>query len=116
MAGPVALQPLDVVVVPFPFSDALSEKRRPAVVVSAAGLEVEHGWLWLAMVTSAPGPLRLGDAIIGDLAAAGLGIRCRVRAGKLATLNRTRILRRVGALSPADTAALSRAFSACLGV
>lgn len=109
----MTLAPFDVVVVPFPYSDTLADKRRPAVVVSAPGVEAGLGLLWLAMVTSAPGALRLGDAAITDLATAGLGVACRVRAAKLATLDRTRVLRRTGALTAIDAAALAAALRAC---
>ncbi len=109
------LQPYDVVVVPFPYSDIAGEKRRPAVVVSAPELEMEQGRLWLAMVTSTPGPLQRGDALIADLAAAGLSVACRVRAGKLATLDSSRILRRAGALAQPDRETVHTALQACRG-
>ena len=44
------LRPGDVVVVPFPYSDHLAGKRRPAVVVSSATLEQDHGLVWVAMI------------------------------------------------------------------
>lgn len=112
----MSLAPFDVVVVPFPYSDVLTEKRRPAVVVSTPEFEAELGLVWLAMVTSAPGPLRLGDAIVADLTSAGLGVPCRVRGAKLATLDRGRVLRRAGALSAADAAAVSAAVRACMAI
>jgi mRNA interferase MazF len=42
----------DVVIVPFPYSDRLAEKRRPALVISNRRLQ-SHGIVWLAMITSA---------------------------------------------------------------
>ncbi|MEA2987282.1 MAG: mRNA interferase MazF, partial [Alphaproteobacteria bacterium] len=42
----------DIVVVPFPYTDRLAEKRRPALVVSNAKL-VRFGLVWVAMITSA---------------------------------------------------------------
>lgn len=105
--------PFDVIVAPFPYSDVLAEKRRPAVVISLPEVETEHGWLWLAMVTSAPGPLRRGDALITDLPAAGLGVPCRVRTAKIAALDHPRILRRAGALSAGDRDAVQAALQSC---
>lgn len=113
MARPVSFAPFDVVVVPFPYSDVLAEKRRPAVLVSGPELEARTGLVWVAMVTSVAGPLQLGDAILSDLSAAGLGVPSRVRASKLATLNVGRILRRAGGLSESDTAAVMTALRAC---
>ena len=107
--------PFDVVVVPFPYSDVLGEKRRPAVVVSGGALEDQAGVLWLAMITSTTRPLALGDAPVADLTAAGLKVPCRVRAAKLATLDLNRVLRRSGRLAPADAAAVRSALQACAG-
>jgi mRNA interferase MazF len=109
----VTFAPFDVIVVPFPYSDVLAEKRRPAVVVSASVLEAQLGVVWLAMITSVGGPLRLGDAALTDLTAAGLTVPSRVRAGKLATLDLTRVVRRAGSLAPADAAAVTAALREC---
>lgn len=114
MAGPLRLRPFDVVVVPFPYSDSLAEKRRPAVVVSVPEVERAHGWLWLAMITSSPGPPKHGDVSISDLGAAGLNVACRVRCAKLATLDGARIVRRAGALSKTDATAVAFALRRCL--
>jgi hypothetical protein len=38
MAGSDAFAAFDIVLVPFPFSDRLAERRRPAVVVSRSDL------------------------------------------------------------------------------
>lgn len=103
----------DVVVVPFPYSDALAEKRRPAVVISDPALEDERGLVWLAMITSAPGPLIRGDAPVTDLIAAGLTKPCRVRGAKVATLDADRVLRRLGTLAPTDVEIVGAALKDC---
>lgn len=51
----------EVVVVPFPYSERLAEKRRPAVVVSNAALGAA-GAIWIAMITGAGKPRRPGDS------------------------------------------------------
>lgn len=70
----------DVVVVPFPFTDKTSTKRRPAIVLSStAGFNRESQHAVMAMVTSAtesPWPL---DVQINDLNSAGLNLPCAVR-------------------------------------
>jgi mRNA interferase MazF len=48
-------EPFDVVVVPFPFTDRASSKRRRAVVISTQAFNEIHGQLVLVMVTSAKG-------------------------------------------------------------
>ncbi|MGH6949309.1 MAG: type II toxin-antitoxin system PemK/MazF family toxin, partial [Vitreimonas sp.] len=56
-----------ILVLPFPYSDKLAEKKRPAVVVSKTGLERTHGLVWVAMITSDRGARRRDDVIIADL-------------------------------------------------
>ncbi len=88
----------DVVVVPFPFNDCSTSKRRPALVLSDSEVfdrAVSHSVL--AMITSrtnAPWPL---DIPIEDLDAAGLPAPSMVRM-KLFTLDHTLILRKAGRL------------------
>ena len=97
----MTLAPGDVVVVPFPYSDVLAEKKRPAVVVSSRHLEREHGIVWLAMITSASKRWR-GDVPVTDLATAGLPTDCAVRAAKIATVSVARVNRKIGSLHPSD--------------
>jgi len=97
----VSFAPGDVVVVPFPYADALAEKRRPAVVVSSPHLEREHRLVWLVMVTSTTRRWR-GDVPVTDLATTGLPVSCVVRPAKIACVGAPRILRKLGALCPAD--------------
>jgi mRNA interferase MazF len=89
--------PGDVVVVPFPYSDRLAEKRRPALVVSNARL-AEQGLIWLAMITSARQSALPYDSPVGDLALAGLPAPCVVRPTKIATVEPSRIVRKAGRL------------------
>jgi mRNA interferase MazF len=102
-----AFQPGDVVVVPFPYSDRLAEKRRPAVVVSSPALEGETGLVWVVMVTSKDGTDPTTHRIM-DVGSTGLGRESWVRPAKLATMEVARIARRAGQLSKADFAAISR--------
>ena len=107
--------PFDVVVVPFPYSDRLAERRRPALVVSASTLGDDLGRLWVAMITTDRGQRLHGDAGIADLSAAGLPSLSLVRASKIATIEVDRILRRAGGLADADAAAATDALRACAG-
>jgi len=92
----------DVVVVPFPYSDRLAEKRRPALVISNALLAAQ-GFVWLAMITSARQSALPNDAPITDLARAGLPSPCVVRPTKIATVEPSRILRKAGRLGRKET-------------
>jgi len=104
----------DVVVVPFPYSDRLAEKRRPALVVSNDGLAAQ-GFIWVAMITSAAQAACDGDELIADPAGAGLTVACRVRPSKIACIEPSRILRRVGRLEAAAFARVGAAIRGWLG-
>jgi mRNA interferase MazF len=107
LAGPLELASFDVVVVPFPFTDRLAAKRRPAVVVSAAKFNEDSGNAVLAMVTSAEQSSWPGDMPIRKLAAAGLSSPCLIRL-KLFTLDQRLILRKSGRLAAVDISALQK--------
>lgn len=106
--------PFDVVVVPFPYTDRQSEKRRPALVVSHADLPERLRRVWVAMITSAPAT-GFGDVAIGDIDAAGLPVASTLRASKLATIDLDRVIRVAGRLSDADQSLARRALIGCAG-
>ena len=108
------LRAFDVVLVPFPYSDRLAEKRRPALVVSNYDLPDILGRVWVAMITSAATSL-LGDARIDDLPQAGLPVPSTLRASKIATLDADRVIRVLGRLSSRDEATARAALKACAG-
>src|SRR5262249_49884778 len=83
---PVTFAAFDVIVVPFPYSDRLAEKRRPALVLSTPAHEANRGLVWVAMITSAAHPAGFADCEIHDTTSAGLSARSILRSGKLATI------------------------------
>lgn len=97
---------LDVVVVPFPFTDRQASKRRPALVLSSAAFNRATRHSVLAMITSADQSSWPGDVAITDLAAAGLSSACLVRL-KLFTLDHRLILKRAGKLAANDREVLA---------
>ena len=101
----LTLQPFDVVVVPFPFTDQQTSKRRPALVISAAVFNQSIQHSVLAMITSAEQSSWLGDSAISDLASAGLNQNCIVRL-KLFTLDCRLIIRKAGVLAAKDQRSL----------
>ena len=107
MSTSEAYAPFDVVVVPFPYSDRLAEKRRPALVVSGPPLD-GFGVLWLAMITSAENSAWACDVSIVDLARAGLPAASVVRPAKIACVDPDRVLRRAGVLDAATARRVAR--------
>jgi mRNA interferase MazF len=109
----IALAPYDIVVVPFPFTDRQTSKRRPALVLSSAHFNQSIQQVVLAMITSAqqfPWP---GDQPIEHLAEAGLTTACLIRL-KLFTLDARLVIRRTGTLAPSDQHKLAHAWSGLL--
>lgn len=104
-----------VVRVPFPFTDRMATKNRPALVLSdAARFNTPAGHSVLAMITSAansPWPL---DCPIADLAAAGLPAPSKIRF-KLFTLDHRLVRGELGRLSTADRQAVQAALAQLLG-
>ncbi|KQO43496.1 MULTISPECIES: type II toxin-antitoxin system PemK/MazF family toxin [unclassified Methylobacterium] len=103
-SDPGGFSPGAVIVVPFPYADRLVEKRRPALVVSGADV-ARAGFVWVAMITSARNAAMPGDLAIEDLDEAGLVTASVVRPIKIACIEPSRILRRIGSLR-ADSADL----------
>ena len=92
----------DVVVVPFPFTDRATSKRRPALVLSNADtFNRELGQSVLAMITSAKNSDWPLDIEIDDLDAAGLPSSSLVRM-KLFTLDDRLVIRKAGSLARSD--------------
>lgn len=98
--------PFDVVVVPFPFTDKASSKRRPALVISSKSFNDNHDQLILAMITTAKNSRWHSDIMLADWKAAQLNVPCKVRF-KLFTLDASKVVRRLGVLSKADQSAVT---------
>ena len=96
----MTFEPLDAVVVPFPFTDRRTTKRRPALVVSSASFNQAHEQSILAMITSVGGDWP-SDVAILDWREADLRVSCKVRF-KLFTLDDNLIVRKLGTLSKRD--------------
>jgi len=104
----------DIVVVPFPYSDRLAEKRRPALVVSNKRLEA-LGIIWVAMITSAENESWSGDVRIGDVQRAGLPAPSVIRPAKIACIDPGRLLRRAGKLDKATARSVAQRIRRFLG-
>jgi len=98
----------DVVVVPFPFTDQKTEKRRPALVLSdRSSFNDLTQTCVLAMITSAKNPDWPLDTQIGSLEKAGLPAPSKVRM-KLFTLDSRLIIKKTGGLASKDQKAVQK--------
>jgi mRNA interferase MazF len=113
-SSPASLRPGDVVVVPFPYSDRLAQKRRPALVVSNEELHL-LGLIWAVMITSAKNSSHPSDFALVDLTRAGLNSPSIVRPSKIACLEPSRVLRVAGSLSRSETIEITARARSFLG-
>jgi mRNA interferase MazF len=100
----------DTIVVPFPFSEIPSLKRRPVLVLSSARFNRENNATLVSMITSTTRTVWTSDTRITDLQVAGLSVPCLVR-WRLATIPNDLILRFLGRLSGFDKLTCERAFA-----
>jgi mRNA interferase MazF len=106
----------DIVVVPFPFTDKSTSKRRPALVLSQADtFNNTASQSVLAMITSAKNSDWPLDIEILDLDCAGLPSPSVVRM-KLFTLDHKLIIRKAGVLSSGDQLAVIGALGKLFGL
>lgn len=98
-----ALQRGDIVLVPFPFTDLSTEKLRPAVIVYVDSQKTDFIIAFISSVVS-PGELSETDYLLRqdntDFAQTGLKKASTFRMSKLLTIERSKIIRRLGRVSP----------------
>ena len=105
----------DVIKVPFPYTDRATRTYRPALVVSAGGIEERHGLLWVAMITSAQNRGWTGDVPVQDLKRACLPVASIIRSAKIATIEAADATR-LGSVRPANLARVLGAIRSELGM
>lgn len=105
----------DVVLVPFPFTDLTSQKKRPAVVVSSASYHRERPDIIVMAVTSQLKPTEtIGEAPILRWKEAGL-LKPSVLKPILTTLEDRLVLGKLGRLQEQDWQSLQKTLQAIIG-
>jgi len=90
----------DVVLVPFPFTDQSTTKRRPSVIVSSAAYNRDRPDVIILAVTSQARPAAgIGETAISAWRSAGL-LRPSTLKPLLATIEMQLVMRRLGRLEP----------------
>ena len=109
----------DVVLVPFPFTDLTTEKLRPAVIVSAEPQESDIDITFISSIAP-PGELPVADFPLApnhpDFPQTGLKKASVFKVKKLLTIERTKIIRRLGKVSPAIQKELDRRLKEALSL
>ncbi len=105
----------DIVLVPFPFTDQSTTKRRPAVVVSSDRYHRERRDLVIMAVSSQARPAGgIGEVQVKDWQAARL-LKPSVVKPVITTIERSLVIRTLGRLKEADQHALRQAIAAIVG-
>jgi len=114
-----ALRRGDVVLVPFPFTDLTTEKLRPAIIISVDPQKTD---VVIAFISSVVSPARLSETDYlltqdnPDFARTGLKKGSTFRMRKLLTIERSKIIRRLGRVSPATQKELDIRLRRAVGV
>ena len=109
----------DIVLVPFPFTDLTTEKLRPAVIVSPDPQELD---VVIAFISSIVPFRKLAgtDFMLTpdhpDFSKTGLKKASVFKLKKLLTIERTKLIRRLGRVSPAIQEELDRRLRNALGL
>lgn len=105
----------DVVLVPFPFTDQSTTKKRPAAVISSQAYNTERPDLIIMAVTSQLKPTAiLGEVIVQDWQGAGL-LKPSAIKPVITTIEKPLVIRTIGRLQDYDQQALQNALRIMLG-
>ena len=94
--------PFSIVIVPFPFTDKIQTKRRPALVLSSKQHQKNTEYITLLMVTSAKHSTWNSDYLIEKMESTGLTSPSIIRQ-KLFTIDMRLIIEALGKLSNHDS-------------
>lgn len=96
----------DVLLVPFPFTDQTTTKKRPTIVISSDSYNQSKPDILLIAVTSqVKTPLQLGETLITEWSKAGL-LKSSVIKPIITTLEKQLVIKRLGKLEVVDIRAL----------
>lgn len=106
----------DVVLVPFPFTNQITSKQRPAVVISSRAYGEAKPDIILMAITSKlhPGQLSFGDVELTEWQLAGLLKPSAVKP-VMATLEQSLVIKQLGQLSLTDETALRQTIRVLVG-
>jgi mRNA interferase MazF len=105
----------DIILVPFPFTDQSSSKKRPAVIISSNLYNKNKPDLVIMAITSQITlPLKLGEYQILDFTSVGL-LKPSVIKPIISTVTKSLVIRKLGQLSISDCQAIKQIIADILG-
>ncbi len=105
----------DIILVPFPFTDQTTSKKRPAVVISSDAYNNDRPDIILMAVASQMHQLgKAGEAVVEDWQEAGL-LKPSLIKPILTTIEKTLVLKKLGSLSMKDRHTLQEILQKIIG-
>lgn len=98
----------NIILVPFPFSDQTTTKKRPAVVISSDGYNENSPDIIIMAITSrTEQTFNIGECFIENWQNAGL-LRSSTIKPAISTIEKSLILKKLGRLSPRDLTSMDK--------
>jgi mRNA interferase MazF len=108
----MACRPGDLVLIPFPFSDLQSTKKRPVMVLTSPDRHADFIGLAITSVEQQDGALQIGPA---SLVQGALPRQCWIRFDKVFTLSQSSIVKTFGTVSPQTIQAVLQGLCSIVG-
>lgn len=106
----------DVILVPFPFSDQTTTKKRPAVIISSDAYNNATSDIFIMAITSQIGKeCGIGECLIKDWQNAGLLKPSAIKPA-VSTIEQSLVLKKLGRLSDHDLAAMENTLKELLNL
>ncbi len=91
----------DIILIPIPFTDLTSQKKRPAVIISNDSYNETHEDIVVVALTSNVEPRDFAVMLTSDeLEEGALKVTSMIRADKIYTLNKSIVLKTFGRVKP----------------
>ena len=105
----------DILLVPFPFTDQTTTKKRPTVVISSKKYNAQKPDIIIMAITSQiDSPLKFGEMLISDSENAGL-LKPSVIKPVVTTIEKSLVIRKLGQLKSDDCNKLRELIKLVLG-
>lgn len=100
-------KPWEIVLIPFPYTNLTSSKRRPAVVISPESYNSGLDIMLLFLTSNLKSELKEGDCLLNEWQEAGLPKPSKTRM-KIMTLDKDFVIKKIGEIQSLDRGMLKQ--------